>query len=110
MPEVNGIDYSAIEEISGTFKNLITEISGVQIGVAPSCNTVFFGYSDGRRNPPEASCVADFFAYEQDPNSGVLYLEGQCGVTPAPIGFYSNGAEIFFFDGSSFTLDSMCRR
>jgi hypothetical protein len=110
MPEVNGIDYSAIEEISGTFKNLITEISGVKIGVAPSCNTVFFGYSDGRSTSEQDSCTADFLPYEQDIN-GVLYLAGQCGVVNAPIGFYSDGRTIYFYDGANsfFPIDS-CRR
>ena len=110
MAIINGVNFDTIVSISGVPKASITNVSGVPISAPLSCNSVSYGYSDGRRNPPEASCVADFLAYDQDPNSGILYLSGQCGVTTAPIGFYSDGAEIFFFDGASFTPDRPCSR
>lgn len=110
MPIVNGIDFANILSVSGVPKQFITNVSGVPISAPLSCNSVSYGYSDGRIKPPESSCQATFLAYDQDPNSGVLYLSGQCGVTPAPIGFYSDGAEIFFFDGASFTPDRPCGR
>jgi hypothetical protein len=97
MPIINGIDFADISSVSGASKASITSISGVEISQAPSCTPFRLGYSDGRRNPPEQSCLATPQDYDFDALNQLLYVSGECGTTFAIAGYYSDGAIIYFW-------------
>lgn len=112
MPIVNGIDFANIVSISGVDSSAITNICGVPISNAPACVIVEFGYSDGIGQPPETSCFAQFIEYDFDESTGTLYLATQCGQPDsiAPIGFYSNGFNIQYWNGDKFLPYGRCKR
>lgn len=108
MATVSGVPVENISSIKGVAATSISSIVGVSTstipgwpGSAPSCTTIALGYSDGRRDPPEAACTNFFITWDQDPSNGALYIPGQCGVTYAPSGFYSDGGTIYFYDGAN---------
>jgi len=112
MPIINGIDFNSILAISGVPSNQIKNISGATINNAPRCTIVEFGYVDGADKPPEASCFAGISEYDFDESTGILYLATQCGQSDsiAPIGYYSNGVNILFWNGAEFLPYGRCKR
>lgn len=112
MPIVNGIDFANILSISGVDSSAITNICGVPISNAPACVIVKFGYSNGKTQPPEESCFAEPQPYDYNESTGILYLATQCGQRDsiAPIGFYSDGVEIQFWDGNVFLPYGACKK
>jgi len=101
MPFINGVDFNDINAINGVSWNSVADISGVEVTHGASCTPYRFGYSDGRRNPPSDSCLATPLFYDLDETNGLLYVSGGCGVTFAVAGYYSDGARIYFWDGST---------
>jgi hypothetical protein len=74
----------------------------------PSCTTVEYGYSP---EEPSAACFEKPQPFDYDANSNLLYVEGGCGTTFAPAGYYSDYATIYFWDGSrSFFPVGNCER
>jgi hypothetical protein len=63
------------------------------------CEEMSLGYTEGRTNPISDACSASQLIYEYDKNEGVLYPQGQCGVSKADMGYYSDGRVIYFVDG-----------
>jgi hypothetical protein len=111
MPSINGVDFNDIISINGVAWNSVTNIGGVPVSHAPSCTPLRLGYSDGRRNPPSDSCLATPQFYDFDATNNLLYTSGGCGTTFAVAGYYSDGVQIFFWDGaSSFTPFGACGR
>jgi prepilin-type processing-associated H-X9-DG protein len=101
MPSINGVDFNNIVSINGVAWNSVTDISGVEVTHGLACTSTRLGYSDGRRNPPSYSCLATPQFYDFDATNELLYISGGCGITFAIAGYYSDGANIFFWDGSS---------
>ncbi len=104
MASVLGFNLQNISSLSGVPISQVSAISGVSVGSTPPpppvlCNTVSLGYSDGRRNAPSDACSAEFFEYSLNTTTNILYVSGQCNVTTAPAGYYSDGRTLFFFDG-----------
>lgn len=111
MPSINGIDFNNISSLNGVSWKSVTNIGGVSVSHGASCTPFRFGYSDGRRNPPSDACTARPQFYDLDETNLLLYVLGQCGVTFAVAGYYSDGGLIYFWDGaSSFTPYSPCGR
>lgn len=110
MPSINGIDFNNIISIKGVPWSSVTDILGISVSHGISCDSISLGYSDGKKLPPEASCTSDFFNYDFDSLNSILYLDRQCGSGIAPVGYYSDGRTIFYFDGFSFTPFGSCRR
>jgi hypothetical protein len=90
MATISGVNISLITSIGGVDITSISNIAGISTSNIPgwptgaSCTTVYYGYSDGGRNPPEDACVLEQFPYEWDIATGILYTEGSCGVEPSP--------------------------
>jgi len=111
MPSINGVDFNNISSINGAPWSSITNIGGVTVTHGPTCTPTLFRYSDGRGFPPTAACTGPTAPYDFDTTNGILYNPGGCGSTLAAPGYYSDGREIFFWDGaSSFTFYGMCPR
>jgi len=111
MPTINGVDFNDINSINGVSWNSVADISGVSVSHGASCTPFRLGYSDGRRNPPSDSCLATPEFYDLDITNQLLYVLGQCGTTFAIAGYYSDGTNIFFWDGSSsLSFFSACGR
>jgi hypothetical protein len=104
MPSILNLNFGNLSSVNGVSVNAITSVCGVNTGSTPPpppvlCNTVSLGYSDGRRNAPSDACSAEFFEYSLNTTTNILYVSGQCNVTTAPAGYYSDGRTLFFFDG-----------
>jgi hypothetical protein len=111
MPSINGIDFNNINSINGVSWNSVADINGVSVSHGASCTTKPFGYADGRRTPPSDSCLATPQLYDFDDVNLLLYVLGGCGTTFAIAGYYSDGREIFFWDGAgSWTSFGACGR
>jgi len=110
-----------IQNISGVDFSLITGISGVNIGRLSFISDV--------RIPPRIVCVDLRLRYDQSidrvcsANESVYYLDestssnqsmgtlySTCSDRLANIGFYSNGTDIYEWDGVSFITIDRCRR
>lgn len=115
---ISGTSVQNITSISGAGATSITAIAGVPTstipgwpGSAPSCTSTPFGYSDGRRNPPEQSCLATPQDYDFDAINNLLYLSGECGSIYPIAGYYSDGGNIYFWDGvGGWSFFSPCPR
>jgi len=101
MATVSGVPVENISSIKGVAATSISSIAGISTnslpgwpGSAPTCTTLALGYSDGRRNPPSYACFATFENYDFDSTNKVLYVSGQCGITEALPGFYSDGVTL----------------
>ena len=72
----------------------------VRLNPCPSpCEEMSLGYTEGRTSPISDACSASQLIYEYDSNEGVLYQQGQCGISKAEIGYYSDGRTIYFVGG-----------
>lgn len=100
MPSINGIDFNNIGSLNGVSWNSVTNIGGVSVSHGASCSPLRLGYSDGRRNPPSDACTATPIFYDFDFSNNLLYVSGGCGTTFAVAGYYSDGGQIFFWDGA----------
>ena len=100
MPSINGIDFNNISLLNGVSWNSISNIGGVPISHGVSCTPFRLGYSDGRRNPPSDACSVPPQFYDFDATNRLLYVSGGCGTTFAIAGYYSDGTNIFFWDGA----------
>ncbi len=110
MPSINGTDFNNISSLNGVSWNSVTNIGGVSVSHGPTCTSVWYGYSDGRRFPVQYACTASQYEYAFG-NDGVLYYAGSCGTSVAIAGYYSDGRMIYFWDGASnFTPFQPCGR
>ncbi len=117
MATVSGVPVSNISKISSIDATTIVKISSIATAnipgwpsAGPTCTTVSFGYSDGRRTPPGDSCTAPFIPYELDTSTQILYQGGQCGGATAAPGFYSDGATIYDFTNGVLVPFGPCGR
>lgn len=115
MAQISGIEVQSITSMYGVNVASIVSIGGIATanipgwpGAGPSCTTVNYGYSDGERNPPEEACIAEQLPYEWDSSTGLLYTEGSCGVELARPGYYSDGKNIYFWDGGRLSEYGPC--
>lgn len=116
MAKVSGVSVSSISKIAGKTATTISKIAGRSTSgipgwptAGPSCTTVYYGYSDGRRSAPGDSCTAPPYEYALG-NDGVLYYAGACGTVQAAPGYYSDGATIFDFTNGVLVPWGACRR
>jgi hypothetical protein len=100
MPSINGVDFNNVSSLNGVSWNSVTNIGGVSVSHAPSCTQVQFGYSDGRKNPPSFACINAPFSYDFDTINNLLYTSNNCGISFASAGYYSDGVNIYYWDGS----------
>jgi hypothetical protein len=111
MPFINGVDFNDINAINGVSWNSVADISGVEVTHGATCTPTPFGYADGKRFPPSDACLRIPQNYDFDSVNQLLYISGGCGTTFAIAGYYSNGIEIFFWDGAgSWTNFGRCGR
>jgi hypothetical protein len=118
MATISGIPVENISSIKGVATTSISNIVGVATnsipgwpGSGPTCTPTPFGYSDGRRSSPYDACTAPPATFDFDMTNGILYNPGSCGSILAVAGYYSDGRQIFFWDGaSSFTFYDACPR
>jgi len=113
---ISGISVDNIGTISGIPSTTISYIANIATstlpgwpGSGPSCTTL--SLSPGN-DPDEACYNGRYSLFEYDSSTGMLYLEGQCGGTPADPSFYSdqNTNEVYYFDGASYQFVGNCRR
>lgn len=116
MANISGILLSSISQIAGTNITSVINIGGLATSgipgwptAGPSCTTVYYGYSDGRRSAPGDSCTAPPYEYALG-NDGVLYYAGACGTVQAAPGYYSDGATIFDFTNGILVPWAACGR
>ena len=108
---INGIPWSNLATISGVSKSVIANVNNVTTPSSVTCTPTVFGYSDGRRNPPESACTNIPVIWDYDAVNGALYISGQCGVIYAPTGFYAGEGTLYFYDGAnSFMPVDSCPR
>ena len=119
MATVSGVPVSNISKISSIDATTIVKISSIATanipgwpgGSGPSCTTVSFGYADSRIEPPSRACSAPPQSYDFDATNNLLYTAGGCGSSFADRGFYSDGRNIYFWDGeASWTIVGACGR
>lgn len=111
ITSINGVPWANVVSLGGISKSSITNIGGVVTPPpGPTCTTEYYGYSDGRRNPPSDACTSPPQPYELDGSTGALYVSGGCGVTYANGGYYSDGRTISFFDGNTLQFYDVCPR
>jgi hypothetical protein len=117
MATISGVPVQNITSISGVNSTSITVISGIPTssipgwpgGSGPSCTTVYFGYSDGRRSAPFDACRAEFIQYELDTSTMKLYQAGQCGGAEALPGYYSDGGTLYDYTNGTLNEIGPCR-
>jgi hypothetical protein len=106
-PKINGVPTQSIAKRSGIPVNMISKLCGIDatlIGLpgtgGASCTTVYYGYSDGQRNPPGSACTESPINFDWDDANQVLYQGGGCGNPDfiARHGYYSDGTRIYFWD------------
>lgn len=113
MATINGVDITTISSYNGKPLSSISAISGLQTSNipgwphnTPSCVTLSLGYQSG---PPIATvCNQDLNDYNYDTNTKLLYNFGSCGTELAPLGFYSDGSQIFDWNGETFNKIGSC--
>ena len=112
MPSINGTDFNNISSLNGVSWNSVTNIGGVSVSHGVTCTPFILGFSDGRRTPLTDACTAIPRFYDWDATNELLYDSNGCGVTFARIGYYSDGATIYFWGGSagSWVEVQPCRR
>jgi hypothetical protein len=123
MAKKSGVLVELISKFGSVQKQLIRKLGNKvasDIGYSPDhnvslCETVFYGYADGRMLSPADACSEEQIAYEWDAASGILYNQGSCGTDtissrPSP-GYYSDGTTVYEWDGvSSFGFYGPCGR
>jgi hypothetical protein len=111
MPSINGVDFNNISSINGVSWNSVSNICGVPVSHGASCTPISLGYSDGRKFPPEYACTASPFFYDFDSINQLLYTSNNCGISFAGAGYYSDGVDIYYWDGAEiWTYFSACGR
>ena len=117
MAKISGVTLTSTTKIVGKQATSISRVAG---GIrtdnipgwptsGPTCDIVFFGYSDGRRSAPGDACRAEPYVYALG-NDVVLYYAGACGTVQAAPGFYSDGREIFDFTNGVLVPWGVCER
>lgn len=111
ITKISGALWANITKVGGIIKASITGINNVATPPLITCTPAAFGYSDGRRDPPEAACTNFPIIWDYDVTNGALYIPGQCGITHAPAGYYAGGGTLYFYDGAnSFFPVGSCSR
>jgi len=103
MPSINGVDFNNISSLNGAPWSSVANIGGVTVTHGPTCTIVRLGFADGRKNPPSFACASapGGFLYDFDATNNVLYTSNNCGINFAGPGYYSDGMDIYYWDGSS---------
>jgi hypothetical protein len=100
MPSINGVDFNNIGSVSGVSWNSVTNIGGVPVSHGASCTPVNYGFIANDGTPPTAACGERPQEYAYDATNNLLYIAGKCGVTFAQEGFYSDGRDVYYWDGA----------
>lgn len=108
---ISGVPFDSITGISGIHIDVIRTIfNDIRIPPRITCTEVMFGYST--RQDEVCGSRSNLYYLDRSTSTtqslGTLYLE--CGDRLAPFGFYSNGSEIYEWDGNELITISSCRR
>lgn len=126
MAKISGVSVSVISKIAGKAVASISKIVGKTRssiatnwidssgggGTGPTCETLYLGYSDGRRSAPGDACYDPPQPYDYDAASGILYTAGGCGDSNfiAAAGFYSDGRIVYDFTNGTLQEYGPCGR
>jgi hypothetical protein len=102
ISKISGVDYNIITSIGGISKENISSIGGTIVPPIITCEEITLKYNVSQ----DAVCRSSDSTYFIDEST--LYLT--CGDELAPIGYYSNGVDIYEWDGVSFDTIGLCRR
>ena len=118
MAKVSGVPVENISSLSGVDVSSTSKLMGVPTanipgwpgGSGPSCTTALYSYHCC--DAGLACSIGRFAPYEYDSSTGMLYFEGQCGILPVDIGFYSDYAtnSVSYFDGSTLNFIGPCKK
>jgi hypothetical protein len=104
ISKISGVLISNIDSISGVLKSNISKIGSIELPQEITCTELSLSYDN---RDASASCGGDIRIYYYDESSGILYNE--CGGELAPIGYYSNGVDIYDWNGERFDVVGRCR-
>jgi hypothetical protein len=104
MAQISGIEVQNIINMYGVEVTSIISIGGIDTANIPgwpggaSCTTFLYGYTDGKKYPPEDACTLEKSPYDWDDANQILYMGGGCGTNMARPGYYSDGDTIYSWD------------
>jgi len=116
MAQISGIEVQNIINMYGVEVTSIISIGGIDTANIPgwpggaSCTTFLYGYTDGKKYPPEDACTLEQSPYDWDDANQTLYLGGGCGRDElrAPDGYYSDGTTIYYWSKGKFSEYGTC--
>jgi hypothetical protein len=114
MAKVSGVLVNLISKIGVITASSIKYIGGIDTREIPgwpgsggSCITLNLGYTSGP--PPPQACTKPRFDYQFNNTSKILYEIGElCGGSMAVNGFYSDGINIYLWDGGVWQTIGSC--
>jgi hypothetical protein len=114
MATVSGVLVSLISKIDVVDATSIKSISGILTSNIPDwpgsgggCETLSLGYTSGP--PPPQACTKPRFDYQFDSDLKILYEIGElCGGSMAVDGFYSDGINIYLWNGGLWETIGSC--
>ena len=113
MATVSGVLVNLISKIGGITASSIKYIGGIDTREIPGwpsgggCETLSLGYSSGP--PPPSACTKPRFDYQFDSDLKILYEIGElCGGLMAVDGFYSDGINIYLWNGGLWETIGSC--
>jgi hypothetical protein len=119
VPTFNGVPITNDEGRFISGQNLSGRESirfgGLTFSLPPQCQPIRLGYSDGIASLISESCLIGTTVYQAKKSATLgatsgtlLYLDGQCGTTVAPTGYYSDKGNIYYWDGNSLEEYGTC--
>jgi len=113
MATVSGVLVNLISKIGVITASSIKYIGGIDTRELPGwpsgggCVTLSLGYSSGP--PPPSACTKPRFDYQFDSDLKILYEIGElCGGSMAVDGFYSDGINIYLWNGGLWETIGSC--
>jgi hypothetical protein len=113
MATVSGVLVNLISKIGGITASSIKYIGGIDTREIPGwpsgggCETLSLGYTSGP--PPPQACTNPRNEYQFDSDLKILYEIGElCGGSMAVDGFYSDGINIYLWNGGLWETIGSC--
>jgi hypothetical protein len=110
ISKINGVLWENISKILNSERVNIKNIISIKTPVSIKCTEVMLAYGrDG-----SSACGGKPTTYYLDESTVTVLSRGTlysiCGTKLAPIGYYSDGVDIYEWDGVSFDTIGACRR